>query len=151
MKRTITTFLIAIFAFTVLMSAPAFAQTTTTPPPVKRPTCYPFINGYPVGAPQQRVGPYGVHLFWFCSDSKGTKPVAEGISCLRSQCSEALAGQVMAVVTRASAKVGTSNAEWDKHVKFNCPDVEAEQSARGQLCRERKAFLDQGRAAWGVQ
>lgn len=115
-----------------------------------RPACYPLINGYPVGMPQQRTGTYGVHVFWFCSDSKGGPLRAEGISCLKNLCSEALAGQAMAAVTRASAKVGTANAEWDKHVAFNCPDVEAEQTPRGNLCRERKAFLEANRAAWGL-
>lgn len=134
--------LVALATLTLVL--PAHGQT------VPRPACYPLVNGYPVGTPQQRIGTVGIHVFWFCSDSKGGPPRAEGVSCIKAQCAEAMVGEAVSAVTRASAKVGTANSLWDKHVQFNCPDVEKEQTARGRLCRERKAFLEANRAAWGL-
>jgi hypothetical protein len=145
MKRTITFALFAALAFVALLTvSPAVAQ-------VKRPACYPLVNGYPEGAPQIIRAQVGIHIYWFCSDIKGSKPKVEGVSCVWNRCSEWLAGHIITTITRASAKVGTANAFWDEKVEFLCPDVEQEETERGRLCRERRAILDQNAAAWGLK
>lgn len=114
-----------------------------------RPACYPLINGYPAGVPRVEFGQVGTHVYWPCSDSKGAPPTWWGFSCPNASCSStaALSG-VISRITRASAKVGTANAEWDKAVAYDCARVQAEQTARGALCRERAATLRANLAAW---
>lgn len=63
-------------------------------------------------------------------------------------CTATVLSGVVWRITRASAKVGTANAEWDKAVKFDCAKVQAESNQRGALCRERLATLRSNEAAW---
>lgn len=122
-------------------AAPARAQ-------APRPPCCPLINGYPASLPHIAVGAVGRHIYWACSSSKSAAPLWYGFSCIEAECNTTLAREAAARVTRASAKVGTANAEWDKAVTYTCAAVVAEQTPRGVLCRERQALLNNNAAGW---
>lgn len=136
--------MIRIVIAALLMLAAGLAQAQAP-----RPACYPLINGYPAGVPRVAYGTVGAHVYWQCSDSKGSPPGWYGMSCSYAVCSsDAVLAGVVSRITRASAKVGTANSEWDKAVTFECAKVLAEQTARGALCRERAATLRANAAAW---
>lgn len=124
--------ILAILAF---LSAPVWGQ--TPPPP-----CYPLINGVHPIAPRHIVGEQGQHVFWFCSVRGG--PVQEhGFSCRHGQCSMQALQAVQQAIIGATAKVTAANAAWAQHVTYSCGDpvILAEQTPRGELCRERQALL----------
>lgn len=136
--------MIRIVIATILMLAAGIVQAQAP-----RPACYPLINGYPAGTPHVVQGNLGVHIYWQCSDSKGSPPGWYGMSCSYAACSsDAVLAGVVSRITRSSAKVGTANSEWDKAVAFDCAKVRTEQTARGALCRERAATLRANAAAW---
>lgn len=121
---------------------PAQAQAT-------KPACYPLVNGYPVGLPHVVTGEYGTHVFWYCSDVKGSAPRSTGFSCLKDRCAAATLSAAIFAVTRASARVTTANALWAEHVTFDCtPALVMEESARGDLCWERATLQAENRAEW---
>lgn len=126
----------------VLAGFTAHAQAT-------KPACYPMVNGYPQGLPRVVSGEFGTHIYWLCSDYKGSPPTVNGFSCLKGQCAETvLAGAILAI-TRASARVTTANALWDQHVVFDCTvDLAGENSPRGDLCWERAAKFVENRTEW---
>lgn len=121
---------------------PAHAQAT-------KPACYPLVNGYPVAAPRVVTGEYGTHIFWYCSDSKGSTPQSAGFSCLKDRCAASTLSAAIYAITRASARVATANAMWAEHVTFDCtPALVMEDSPRGNLCWERAALQAMNRAEW---
>lgn len=104
------------------------------------PQCYPFINGVHTIAPRHFVGEQGQHVFWQCSPRGGT-PKLYGFSCLHGQCSMAVLHSAHSAILAATAKVAAANALWAQHVTFECGDVLDELTPRGNLCRERAAFV----------
>ena len=106
----------------------------------ERPPCYPLINGVHTSAPRHMTGEVGQHVFWFCS-ARGGPASAYGFSCLHGSCSMAALHAAHKTILQATAKVSTANALWDSSMQFHCPDVRAEDSPRGKLCRERDAML----------
>lgn len=133
--------LLVVFWF-FLLAPVAWAQSVLPP-------CIPLVRGYPVGVPKIVTGDVGLHIFQYCSDSKGAKPQPFGLSCIKRQCSEQAMGAAIEAVTRASAKVGTAREHWDRHIKFDCTeDVRSEQTERGALCRERWGILLKNHRDW---
>lgn len=136
MIRYLTAFVLA------LVWSSASAQST-------KPPCYPLVNGYPQGLPRVAVGEVGTHIYWMCSDYKGSPPVVSGFSCLKDQCAETVLAGAITAVTRASAKVTTANTLWGQHVAFDCTvDLAGEDSPRGWLCWERAVKFVENKAEW---
>ena len=124
------------------LSLPASAQT-------EAPSCYPFINGVHVMAPRHVWGEVGQHVYWACSSRGGTAYIY-GFSCRHGECSmQALRAAQQAIIA-ATAKVTAANAEWAKAVTYSCNSaaILAEQTPRGELCRERQALMQAHAPQW---
>ncbi len=130
MKRI---FYLILFALTC-----AFAPLQAAAQSTGFPSCVPLINGYPGGGPTVVKSDTATHLFWWCQDPKDKLYYLKGFSCLKSACSVDALDTAIRDITRASAKVTTVKALWTKYVNFDCTRaIDAEQSERGALCRER--------------
>lgn len=130
--------LLAALALLLLVIAPTLARAQEQAPrPPGPPSCYPFVNGYPVGMPKIYQTTEHWHVFWFCGDRQRTKVTIEGLSCRRGHCSETAFGMVIHQITRATAPVRTANDAWAQYVTVNCTQRWAEDSPDGAMCRDR--------------
>jgi hypothetical protein len=111
------------------------------------PECYYGLNGYPVSTPKWEITSKFNHFAWFCGDRKHTKVVVTGFSCRAGKCSDAVFGEAVQAVTRASAKVGTANNYWNQYVTVNCGEAQAE-PLNQEMCDDRAAWIERRRPVW---
>lgn len=123
----------------LLGGLPAQAQ-TTTPPAIEAPACFPLINGVHVFSPRLVDGELGKHIYWACSPRGGNAKVY-GWSCPHGQCLAGAAKGALQLITSATAKVSTAQAQYQAAMAFDCPQVVKEESPRGALCRERERLM----------
>jgi hypothetical protein len=141
--------LLAALALLLLVVAPTLARAQEQAPrPPGPPSCYPFVNGYPVGMPKIYKADLYWHVFWFCGNRQRTEVRAEGFSCHAERCREDLFAAAMHQITRATAPVRTSHEAWAEYVTVNCTQRHAEDSPDGAMCRSRFDTQRAHQAAW---
>lgn len=128
-----------LLPFLLLAGLPAHAQ-TAAPPPIEVPACFPLVNGVHVMTPRLVDGELGKHIYWACSP-RGGSPKIYGWSCLHGQCLAGAAKGALQLITAATAKVSTAQAQYQTAMAFDCPVVLQEQTPRGELCRERERLM----------
>ena len=115
------------------------------------PLCFPMVNGVHSGLPRHMSTDLGEHVFWYCAPRVDAKPNIYGFSCLKGQCSRAALETAVGAITRASARLTTAQAQWTAAVTFDCAAVEAEESPRGELCRERVRIVQAFGWEWFIK
>jgi hypothetical protein len=149
--------LLAALAIAILVLAPMLAmaqqqqQDQEQPRQPGPPSCYPFVNGYPVGMPKLYKTADHWHVFWFCGNRQRTQVRIEGFSCRSELCSEAVFSTVMHQITRATATVRTANAAWSEHVTVNCTQRYTEETPEGAMCRDRFAIHRSNYTLWAEE
>jgi len=108
------------------------------------PTCIPGFKGPTTEHPARFVnGTNGLHVFWWCPASNGTR-TENGFSCGKY-------GGCARAVTRLleSDFNASTDALWDANVRWACTPAKAlENSDDGRLCEERLAVLAANTPVW---
>ena len=133
-------FLLWALAYTLLVSAPAFAA----PPPVVPGVVGEVSMQFP---PRVVRGDAGWHIWWFYRDSD-LKLYSNGFSCPHGVCDRGLLISVYQDIMTAPDRIAALNTAWTTHITYECKDVLGEQTPRGASCRERFATFETNKAVW---
>tara|TARA_R110000868_G_scaffold54575_1_gene170491 strand:+ start:6800 stop:7462 length:663 start_codon:yes stop_codon:yes gene_type:complete len=113
------------------------------------PMCIPGLTGTTANfSPRAEYGTLGRHIYWWCKDPASGITYDAGFSCAHGGgCDYTKFGLLLNSFT-GTTRGDKANAAYTGNVGFECADVMTEQTARGDLCRERLATYDANRATW---
>ena len=113
------------------------------------PMCIPGLTGTTANfSPRAEYGTTGRHIYWWCKDPASGITYDAGFSCAHAGgCDYTKFGLLLNSFT-GTARGDKANAAYTSNVGFECDDVIAEETTRGELCRERAATYDANRAVW---
>jgi hypothetical protein len=142
-------FCVSLALSSSLVVAPAVAQELPSDGPAP-PAMYFGLNGYPLSTPKFEFTTKYKHIAWMYGDRARTGVWVTGFSCRAGHCLDAVFGEAVMEVTRASAKVRTADALWRKYVTVNCSKPQAD-PLNADMCNDRAAWIERNRKVWAEE